>query len=49
MCFELPFSAAARQWRAFKAVGRSAIISNVPFFQKFTVQYARSFKLTIKL
>jgi hypothetical protein len=26
----LPFSAAARQWRVFKVVGRSAVISNVP-------------------
>jgi hypothetical protein len=30
MSFELPFSAAARQWRVFKVVGRSAVISNVP-------------------
>jgi hypothetical protein len=42
MSFELPFLAAMRQWRVFKVVGRSAIISNVlffrvPFFQKFTV------------
>jgi hypothetical protein len=42
MSFELPFSAAARQWRVFEVVGRSVVISNVPFFrvpffQKFTV------------
>jgi hypothetical protein len=36
MSFELPFSAAARHWRVFKEVGRSAVTSNVPFFQKFT-------------
>jgi hypothetical protein len=41
MSFELLFSAAARQWRVFKVLGRSAVISSVPFFrvpvfQKFT-------------
>jgi hypothetical protein len=30
MSSELPFSAAARQWRVFKVVGRSAVIWNVP-------------------
>jgi hypothetical protein len=40
--FELPFSVSARQWRVFKVVGKSAVISNVPFFrvpffQKFTI------------
>jgi hypothetical protein len=33
MSFELPFSAAARQWQVFNVVGRSAVISNVPFFR----------------
>jgi hypothetical protein len=28
--FELPFPAAARQWRVLKVVGRSAVIWNVP-------------------
>jgi hypothetical protein len=43
MSFELPFRAAARQWQVFKVVGRSAVILNVPFFQKFTVHWECTF------